>query len=153
MLITELNFGKLTNHNVNNPRGRYVHPDLRVRAMKRAHEQVAYWVQRYANYEQACKDWYEQGYSPHYCVHGTNMWVDYDCACWSCEQSEDLRKGWQRFYEDELRGIRTMLSKMQHTQSTFDKHPDAPAFTVEETVDWVNEAARWALYADIIERI
>lgn len=28
-----------------------------------------------------------EGLRPHYCRHGVNMWVEWDCACWKCEQS------------------------------------------------------------------
>lgn len=29
---------------------------------------------------------YREGHTPHYCIHGVNQWVDYDCACWACEE-------------------------------------------------------------------
>lgn len=28
----------------------------------------------------------EKGYRPEYCIHGTYMWVDHDCACGYCEE-------------------------------------------------------------------
>lgn len=37
-------------------------------------------------YEEECKDYAKQGFAPHYCVHGTNLWVDWDCACGMCEE-------------------------------------------------------------------
>lgn len=27
----------------------------------------------------------EQGYGPHYCIHGTDLWVEYDNICAGCE--------------------------------------------------------------------
>lgn len=38
-------------------------------------------------YAQACKEWAEEGFAPQFCIHGTNLWVDYDCACFMCEAS------------------------------------------------------------------
>ena len=29
---------------------------------------------------------YREGYRPHYCIHGTNLWTDYDNICWGCEE-------------------------------------------------------------------
>lgn len=43
--------------------------------------------QRDADWNEAAQEWSRQGYRPHYCKHGVNMWVDYDCACWQCEES------------------------------------------------------------------
>lgn len=38
-------------------------------------------------YERECAEYYEQGYRPQYCFHGTSLWVDYDPICGECEQS------------------------------------------------------------------
>ena len=43
-------------------------------------------LKEYNEYLAECAEWAEQGYRPHYCRHGVNMWVDYDCACWQCEE-------------------------------------------------------------------
>lgn len=32
----------------------------------------------------------EQGFRPHYCIHGTNQWVDYDNICYGCEEGVTL---------------------------------------------------------------
>lgn len=42
------------------------------------------------NYREACEDDRRNGHRPHHCVHGVNMWVDYDCACYQCEDGETL---------------------------------------------------------------
>lgn len=44
--------------------------------------------QQQAEYEQECQEYLKNGYRPQYCKHGTNMWVDWDCACWRCESEE-----------------------------------------------------------------
>jgi hypothetical protein len=41
---------------------------------------------QYASYLEDCEDDRRNGYRPHYCRHGVSMWVDYDCACWQCEE-------------------------------------------------------------------
>lgn len=37
------------------------------------------------DYFAMCAEYRREGFSPRYCVHGVNMWVDYDCACFECE--------------------------------------------------------------------
>jgi hypothetical protein len=57
-----------------------------------------------AEYRKACEEWAKQGFRPQYCIHGVNMWVDYDCACYRCEgdnrsdleQAVDLAREWLR---------------------------------------------------------
>lgn len=45
-----------------------------------------YLVERREAYELECEEYAREGYRPQYCIHGVNMWVDYDCACWRCEE-------------------------------------------------------------------
>ena len=45
----------------------------------------AWLVQRREEYARECAEWRAQGFRPHHCIHGVNMWVDYDCACAECE--------------------------------------------------------------------
>lgn len=48
-------------------------------------------------YDEACRigefNEFGQRLRPHYCEHGVNMWVDYDCACGSCEMGYSFRDG------------------------------------------------------------
>jgi hypothetical protein len=41
---------------------------------------------QYVSYLEDCEDDRRNGYRPHYCRHGVSQWVDYDCACWQCEE-------------------------------------------------------------------
>lgn len=41
----------------------------------------------FASWESACDDYRKQGYRPHYCRHGRNMWTDNDIPCGTCEES------------------------------------------------------------------
>lgn len=43
----------------------------------------------FADYEEACNEWHKQGYRPHYCIHGTNQWTDYDNICGACEEGDN----------------------------------------------------------------
>lgn len=42
--------------------------------------------QTFIDYEEEAAQYAKEGFRPHYCVHGVNMWVDYDCACYACEE-------------------------------------------------------------------
>lgn len=63
------------------------------------------WLQqRREEYQKMVNDCARQGYRPQYCIHGVNQWVDYDCACSSCElddrseleEARDLARQWLR---------------------------------------------------------
>ena len=43
--------------------------------------------ERDAEWERDAKDYARDGFRPQHCRHGVSMWVDYDCACWQCEQA------------------------------------------------------------------
>lgn len=47
----------------------------------------------FARQEKALAEWKvdaaearAEGFRPHYCVHGTNLWTDYDPMCYGCEE-------------------------------------------------------------------
>lgn len=52
----------------------------RVRALRIQHQKRA------RAYAAECEEDYRMGYAPHYCIHGTNLWVDYDNICMGCEE-------------------------------------------------------------------
>lgn len=45
-------------------------------------------IERQNDYLAECLEYAESGHRHHYCFHGVNMWVDYDCACGACEDGE-----------------------------------------------------------------
>lgn len=49
--------------------------------------------QGYLDYLEACESWRREGYRPHYCEHGTNLWTDYDNICGPCEDGLSMRDG------------------------------------------------------------
>jgi hypothetical protein len=42
--------------------------------------------EQWREYEAQCEEYSKQGYRPHYCFHGRNMWIDHDIACGMCEE-------------------------------------------------------------------
>lgn len=40
---------------------------------------------QWAEYQAECDEAYSDGYRPHYCRHGVNLWTDYDPMCGACE--------------------------------------------------------------------
>lgn len=56
----------------------------------------------FERYEEACEEYHRQGLRPHYCIHGTNLWVDWDCACGACENSEDSYWDYQTYLRRSL---------------------------------------------------
>lgn len=63
-----------------------------------------FFAQQEAYHEEA-REYAGQGFRSHYCFHGVNMWVDYDCACGACEDGhpnehtspEEARKFFQEW--------------------------------------------------------
>lgn len=50
----------------------------------------------YQRYLDDCERDRADGYRPHYCEHGANLWVDYDVICGPCEDGVSLRDGQTR---------------------------------------------------------
>lgn len=51
-------------------------------ARKTAREQL---IKNSEEYLREVEEAHEEGFSPHYCFHGTNLWTDYDPICGYCE--------------------------------------------------------------------
>lgn len=66
--------------------------------------------ERQARYDEECRQWHEQGYRPHYCIHGANMWVEWDCICPWCEES----------IPDEVLAIHRALDALTERQERMD---------------------------------
>lgn len=94
-------------------------------------------------YEQDCIEWAKQGYRPHYCYHGTNMWVDWDCACGWCEDGmdtvhEEALRIAQNAWEKEMQAVRYFIAL-----SELERELDVP-WQVADPIraiarDWMNE--------------
>lgn len=51
-------------------------------ARKTAREQL---IKNSEEYLREVEEAHEEGFAPHYCFHGTNLWTDYDPICGYCE--------------------------------------------------------------------
>lgn len=45
-------------------------------------------ITRQRDYEREVREAAEEGFRPHYCIHGTNLWTDYDPICGPCEDGQ-----------------------------------------------------------------
>jgi hypothetical protein len=64
------------------------------------------------DYEEECESYAKDGYRPHYCEHGANLWVDYDVICGYCEE------GWHLSNPIFIRSRAIELSKQFRTRIT-----------------------------------
>jgi len=62
---------------------------------------------RDAAWEEDARAAARQGFRPHYCKHGTDLWVDYDPICGWCEEEltplqEAVAVAWARFTNHQI---------------------------------------------------
>ena len=74
------------------------------------------------------EEYAKQGHRPHYCIHGTNQWTDYDNICGGCEEGLTLREQAIRMAHDELHtemeavnALATYIGKMRALGGTEDE--------------------------------
>lgn len=86
-----------------------------------------------AEYEEECKRAARQGFAPHYCPHGMNLWVDYDPICGPCEEGLTV-------YEQALAVARDLFATYLQRLEWFMAHPGGlPQPVLEGLVEWVVE--------------
>jgi hypothetical protein len=108
---------------------------------------------RYDAYEKDVRDWYEhgdgrstrdggRGHSYPYCIHGVSRWVDYDCACGSCED------GWGSYdYLRELEVAKEMAKDaFQTMQERIDLYVNLSNRARYENLPIVIDQAGWNEY-------
>lgn len=93
-------------------------------------------------YEHNAREDYRNGYRPHYCIHGTNQWSDYDVLCWACEEY-----GWNQF-PDYLETLRHALAEAKHRMETANQRAELALPIAADTrlypelrenlIEWVN---------------
>ena len=103
-------------------------------------EEVWDWVDLLARYEEDCEQDRANGYRPHYCIHGTNMWVDHDCACGPCEQgltAWDMaeRSAWDRH----AHFLRVM--DLFKTVTRAHENTPVPTYVTDAYVKWLTEVS------------
>jgi len=85
--------------------------DLRLAAAIVRRERAAY-----AAYRESCDADWRQGYRPHYCRHGMNLWTDYDPICGACEDG--------RGYWDYLAECRDALDTVARARTEMERRMD-----------------------------
>lgn len=108
---------------------------------------------RFAEYEEECNEYAKQGYRPHYCIHGTNQWTDYDNICGGCEDGENY---WNRetFGKIAIREAQGAMDTMKERIDLYVKlskdhapiHDDLAAW-VSEPVERIKRMARTPIYS------
>ena len=119
--------------------------ELREKVLAGVKESIA---EERAVYERECKEYAEQGYRPHYCRHGVNLWVDYDPICGYCEeglseQEEAEARADMLIGERDRRGeqgVRLAVVANEILHGSVSPALEAALRTaVTEVMDWVNE--------------
>lgn len=64
------------------------------------------------NYDAECETDRKEGHRPHYCIHGMNLWVDYDPICGPCED------GYSRYEGRVLYELALQFAHLDHEQMT-----------------------------------
>lgn len=92
----------------------------------------------YENYEEAALDEAKRGYSMHYCIHGTNLWTDYDNICGGCENGES--------YFDYMRELRYAKDRVDSTWEKCQKRRVNLVPIISDGADGelINKLLEWA---------
>ena len=115
-------------------------PRVKRLIMFRALQYVKAMKKRAAEYEEACRDWAREGYRPHYCIHGTNQWTDYDNICGPCEEGLTL---YQLALYSAHDDVRTFEQRMALYRAAVDL--DAPQVVRDALSNWGCELITKAL--------
>jgi hypothetical protein len=99
---------------------------------------------REREYAEECAQWSRQGYRPHYCIHGTNLWVDYDNICAGCEDGRSV-------YEQALDGAHAAIAESNRRRDVMSAMliaaieacapaaSDVPQQAIDALVEWALE--------------
>lgn len=93
---------------------------------------------RFAEYEEECNEYAKQGYRPHYCIHGTNQWTDYDNICGGCENGENY---WslETFGPIAIAEAKAAMEKVYDRIAIYTKLTTERAPIHEGMIEWVVE--------------
>lgn len=69
---------------------------------------------RRKEYAEECEEYAKQGFRPQYCIHGVNLWTDYDPICGWCEDGDGTP------YEQALRDARNIASVYEKRRALAD---------------------------------
>lgn len=93
-----------------------------------------------AQYREDCEQDRAEGHRPHYCIHGTNQWTDYDNICGGCEDGLTVwdmaeNAAWSR--HTRYLHVLDQLSKVRWSDS---KVP-VPTYVTDAYVKWLTEVS------------
>jgi hypothetical protein len=108
-------------------------------ALKRLHVLKARIARREAEYQREVEQAHKEGFRPHYCPHGTNLWVDWDPICGYCEDGEpnvyDMAITWAKaaIYKSNQRRAywEASVTKAAHDGDRM------PSSVTEPFIDWI----------------
>ena len=103
-------------------------------------EEVWDWVGYVARYEEDCAYDREQGHRPHYCIHGTNQWTDYDNICGGCEDSLTVWDMAERSAWDRHARYLHVLDQFSTLSRTHEREP-VPTYVTDAYVQWLTEVS------------
>lgn len=87
--------------------------------------------ERRDEYKRECEEDRANGHRPHFCIHGVSQWVDYDCACFQCEESDHDP------YRNETLIFRMVIAEERVREEAYDKTFDAAAHLAEQgLIEW-----------------
>ena len=107
----------------------------------------------FAEYEEECAEYAKQGHRPHYCIHGTNQWTDYDNICGGCEDGDNYfhyESAGRKAIDDAKRAMATMYERIDiYVKLDRERAPIHGDFIawVSEPVERIKKAARTPIYS------
>lgn len=105
-------------------------------------EEVWDYVGYQAQYEADCAHDREQGHRPHYCIHGTNQWTDYDNICGGCEDGLTVWDMAERAAWDRHHTYLYVLDKMTALMRGEDQRVvRMPQYVVDAYIQWLTEVS------------
>lgn len=122
-------------------------PEEPARAVETYRKFLAEEVHDYAGYlarhEEDCAQDRAEGHRPHYCIHGTNQWTDYDNICGGCEDSLTVwdmaeNAAWARHtrYLHVLDQMSALSRDEQHHRTE-----RTPQYVIDAYVKWLIEVS------------
>lgn len=103
-------------------------------------EEVFDYVGYLTRYEEDCAQDRANGHRPHYCIHGTNQWTDYDNICPGCEDSVTVwdmaeRTAWARHAR-----YLHVLDQFSTLTRSHEREP-VPTYVTDAYVQWLTEVS------------
>lgn len=83
------------------------------------------------DYREECEQAYADGHRPHYCIHGTDQWTDYDNICWGCEEGVTQAHMATQYAAAAVKAFHERMALATQARSM-----GAPGFSEKEWGEW-----------------